>query len=36
VRLQDQPVLGAALAALDAVGASADAKRRLREELRAR
>jgi N-acetylglucosamine kinase-like BadF-type ATPase len=32
----DEPVLGAALAALDAAGASDDAKARLREELRAR
>jgi len=31
-----QPVAGAVLAALDAVGASDDAKRRVREELRAR
>jgi N-acetylglucosamine kinase-like BadF-type ATPase len=36
VGLQDPPVLGAALAALDAAGASAAAKVRLREELRAR
>jgi N-acetylglucosamine kinase-like BadF-type ATPase len=36
VVLRDQPVLGAALAALDAAGASDDAKARLRRELRAR
>jgi N-acetylglucosamine kinase-like BadF-type ATPase len=36
VPARDEPVLGAALAALDAAGASADAKTRLREELRAR
>jgi N-acetylglucosamine kinase-like BadF-type ATPase len=34
--LRDPPVLGAALAALDAAGAAAAAKARLREELRAR
>jgi N-acetylglucosamine kinase-like BadF-type ATPase len=34
--LHDPPVLGAALAALDAAGAAAAAKARLREELRAR
>jgi hypothetical protein len=33
---RDEPVLGAALAALDAAGASEAAKVRLREELRAR
>ena len=36
VPAQDEPVLGAALAALDAAGASDAAKARLREELRAR
>jgi N-acetylglucosamine kinase-like BadF-type ATPase len=36
VVLRDPPVLGAALAALDAAGAKDDAKARLREELRAR
>ena len=36
VVLRDRPVLGAALAALDAAGASERAKARLREELRAR
>jgi N-acetylglucosamine kinase-like BadF-type ATPase len=36
VPAQDEPVLGAALAALDAAGASDAAKSRLREELRAR
>jgi N-acetylglucosamine kinase-like BadF-type ATPase len=36
VVLQDPPVLGAALAALDAAGAAETAGRRLREELRAR
>ena len=35
VAVQDPPSLGSALAALDAVGASADAKARLRSELRA-
>jgi N-acetylglucosamine kinase-like BadF-type ATPase len=34
IALQDPPVLGSALAALDAVGASAEAKARLRTELR--
>ena len=34
VALQDPPVLGSALAALDAVGASTEAKARLRSELR--
>ena len=34
VAVQDPPVLGSALAALDAVGASAEAKARLRSELR--
>jgi hypothetical protein len=34
VVLRDAPVLGAALAALDAAGASDEAKARLREELR--
>jgi N-acetylglucosamine kinase-like BadF-type ATPase len=36
VPARDEPVLGAALAALDAAGASEQAKMRLREELRAR
>jgi N-acetylglucosamine kinase-like BadF-type ATPase len=36
VAARDEPVLGAALAALDAAGASDGAKARLREELRAR
>lgn len=36
VPLRDPPAVGAALAALDAAGASEDAKERLREELRGR